>query len=164
MKTKLLKTMEQLMAMYIFQYDYLYTSAEVEKLHHHLLAAYRRHCPHGWSNGPNDGYFFEYLCTHLLAAERTTELKSLLLDFDWLYIKLQKCPLHQLLNDYDLLPDPELQTIKKVLSQWVNGLQPDREQLANYLLSQLADQTASEIQKLLNQLKEISSEWQPPLS
>ncbi len=155
---------QQYLGLHAFQYDYLYTSAEVEKLHHHLLAAYRRHCPHGWSNGPNDGYFFEYLCAHLLAAERTTELKSLLLDFDWLYIKLQKCPLHQLLNDYDLLPDLELQTIKKVLSQWVNGLQPDREQLANYLLSQLADQTASEIQKLLNQLKEISSEWQPPLS
>ena len=154
----------QYLGLHAFQYDYLSTSAEVEKLHQHLLAAYRRHCPHGWSNGPNDGYFFEYLCTHLLAAERTTELKSLLLDFDWLYIKLQRCPLHKLLSDYDLLSDPELETIKKVLSNGVNGLQPDREQLANYLLSQLAELTAPEIQKLLNQLKEIASEWQPPLS
>lgn len=154
----------QCLSLHAFQYDYLYTSAEVEKLHHHLLAAYRRHCPHGWSNGPNDGYFFEYLCTHLLAAERTTELKSLLLDFDWLYTKLQRGPLHKLLSDYDLFPDRELETIKKVLSHWVNGLQPDREPLANYLLSQLVAQPAAEIQKLLNQLKEISSEWQPPLS
>ena len=149
------------MGLHAFQYDYLSTSAEVEKLHQHLLAAYRRHCPHGWSNGPNDGYFFEYLCTHLLAAERTTELKSLLLDFDWLYIKLQNGPLHKLLSDYDLLPDPELKIIKKVLSRGINWLQPDREQLANYLLSQLAELTVPEIQKLLNQLKEIASEWQP---
>ena len=151
----------QYVGLHAFQSDYLSTSAEVEKLHQHLLAAYRRHCPHGWSNGPNDGYFFEYLCTHLLAAERTTELKSLLLDFDWLYIKLQNGPLHKLLSDYDLLPDPELKIIKKVLSRGINWLQPDREQLANYLLSQLAELTVPEIQKLLNQLKEIASEWQP---
>lgn len=53
-------------------------------LHIKLLNAYRRKCPKGWPSGPNDGYFLQNLCGHLLAAKRVERAVTLLTDPHWL--------------------------------------------------------------------------------
>ena len=148
-------TTKNYMSLHRFQYDYLSACTEVDLLHTHLLAAYRRQCQHGWVSGPNDGYFFEYLCYHLFAAERYNELKSLLLDFDWMWAKLQVCSLHLLRKDYEILQDNDLNLIKKALLQAVPKAKHDRENLALQLLKSLRVNSSPELDNLLNQLKEL---------
>lgn len=56
-------------------YDYAARVADHRKvLHRQLLNAYHARCPSGWHTGPNDGYFFEYLCIHLIALEEWDKL------------------------------------------------------------------------------------------
>src|ERR1019366_5819691 len=43
-------------------------TADVAALHRVLLDAYPVKCSAGWASGPNDGYFLERLCSHMLAA------------------------------------------------------------------------------------------------
>ncbi|EIJ43427.1 NB-ARC domain-containing protein [Beggiatoa alba B18LD] len=147
-----------------YQHDYLCEFADLDKLHTHLLAAYRRYCqPHGWAKGPDDGYFFEYLCLHLLAAERTRELKTLLMDFDWLNNKLRATYLHNLIQDFDLLEDDtDVTTVKQALQRAANVLVKDKHKLADKLLEQLWGKPSSDIQTLLNQAKEVTPDWHPP--
>jgi len=57
-------------------------------LHRALLDAYRRKCPDGWPSGPNDGYFLEKLCSHLVAAGSTEQAAALLKSARW---GLAKC-------------------------------------------------------------------------
>lgn len=151
-------------SLHAFQYDYLYEEADLEKLHAHLLAAYRRHCgQHGWLSGPNDGYFFEYLCVHLYRLGRANELRSLLLDFDWLQSKLQATTLYSLLNDYELLEDRALDLVKKALYEGAYVLLSNKQELANQLLNHLWDNKQAkdnkDIQALLHQAKEILPNW-----
>jgi len=142
----------------VFQHDFICTDAELEKLHDHLLAAYRRQCgQHGWAKGPNDGYFFEYLCMHLHQAGRLAELKALLLDFDWINTKLQTNTIHSILNDYEYLEDQDTDLVKDTLQQALPILLKDKALLAEQLLSYLSTKPATDIQKLLNQAKEVST-------
>jgi hypothetical protein len=69
-------------------------------LHNELLDAYRRRCPDGWHEGPNDGYFFQQLVYHLIHSERADELHRLLHDFRWLQAKLQATDIIQTAEDY----------------------------------------------------------------
>jgi DNA polymerase III delta prime subunit len=152
-------------SLHTFQHDYLIAEAELDKLHGHLLAAYRRHCDqqHGWISGPNDGYFFEHLCKHLYHAGRHNELKSLLLDFDWLQTKLQATSIHILLNDYEWIENDDIEVIKKTLYDAAVVLQTNKEELANQLLDRLYYEKSvadnKDIQSLLNQAKETSPNW-----
>jgi hypothetical protein len=130
-----------------------------------LLAAYRRQCDqHGWVNGPNDGYFFEYLCMHLHYAERDNELKLLLLDFDWIQNKLQATSVHALLNDYEWLEAAEIEKVKKALSDSALLLLENKQELPTQLLDNLwGDESLKDnkdIQALLNQAKELAPDWQ----
>ena len=74
-------------------------------LHQRLLDAYWKRCTDGWPTGPNDGYFFENLCDHLIAAEKVDECVALARDPHWL---LNKCE-HQLVlsldQDYEVVLD-----------------------------------------------------------
>ena len=56
-------------------------------LHTRLLEAYQRICPDGWWSGPDDGYFFNHLRDHLIAAGRGGELADLLHELRWLEAK-----------------------------------------------------------------------------
>jgi WD40 repeat protein len=56
-------------------------------LHTRLLDAYRSTCSDGWRTGPNDGYFFDHLRTHLIAAGQVSELADLLHQLRWLETK-----------------------------------------------------------------------------
>ncbi|KHD05381.1 hypothetical protein PN36_11900 [Candidatus Thiomargarita nelsonii] len=146
--------------------DYEYLEAEAERLDEHLLAAYRRQCgQHGWVSGPNDGYFFEYLCMHLHSAGRDNELKLLLLDFDWIRNKLEATSVLALLNDYEWLEDTDLERVKNVLSRGALVLLKNKQELATQLLENLwgdkSLQDNKNIQALLNQAKELVPDWQP---
>ncbi len=56
-------------------------------LHQKLLDAYQNRCLNGWWSGPNDGYYFQHLRHHLIAAGRDDEALALLMNFDWLQAK-----------------------------------------------------------------------------
>jgi len=147
-----------------FQHRYVQAEADLEKLHNHLLAAYRRQCgQHGWITGPNDGYFFEYLCMHLHHARRHSELKLLLLDFDWINNKLLATNAHALLSDYEWSEDKDIEIMKKTLYEAAPVLHTNKPELANQLLDRLwGNKTLKEnkdIQALLNQAKETSPNW-----
>lgn len=72
-------------------------------LHDELVIAYRQRCAAGWPTGPNDGYFFQNLRRHLMAAGKTDELVALLLDLDWLEAKCVAGLVHDLQTDYSLV-------------------------------------------------------------
>jgi hypothetical protein len=163
-KRGLVKNQESYITLHTFQHDYLCHYAELEKLHGHLLAAYRRCCgTHGWADGPQDGYFFQHLNTHLYEAGRHRELKMLLLDFDWLQASLRANTLHILLHDYQLLEeDQELALVKKALRNIIPALLQDKTQLAIHLLNFLWNKSLPGIQTLLNQAKDMAPDWAPP--
>src|SRR5688572_15107926 len=52
-------------------------------LHQTLLDAYRARCTGGRASGPNDGYFLQQLCSHLLAADHIDDAIALLTDVPW---------------------------------------------------------------------------------
>jgi len=155
---------ERYLSLHTFQHDYLLAESELDKLHSHLLAAYRRQCDqHGWVSGPNDGYFFEFLCMHLYQANRQNELKLLLVDFDWMQKKLQATSIYGLLNDYEWLEDKALDTIKKTLYESALVLVSDKAELPNQVLDRLwgkkSLQNNKDIKALLNQAQEASPNW-----
>jgi hypothetical protein len=157
---------QRTLSLHTFQREYLEVEAELEKLHEHMLAAYRRQCSqHGWVSGPNDGYFFKYLCMHLHYAGRDNELKQLLLDFDWIQNKLKATTVPALLNDYEWLEDKDIERVKNVLSEAALPLLKNKQELANQLLDNLwgdeSLQDNKDIQALLNQAKEAAPDWQP---
>jgi len=44
-------------------------SKDIKAIHNTLLEAYWSKCRGGWHTGPNDGYFFENLCHHIISNE-----------------------------------------------------------------------------------------------
>ena len=96
------------------QYDYVRNqTSDLSILHKRLLDAYTRLFGSGWHNGPNDGYYFQYLAYHLFHAEQKEDLKELLLNFRWLQAKLDATDINPLISDYDFLPnDPDMQNPK----------------------------------------------------
>lgn len=146
-----------------FQRDYVLNESDVDKLHNHLLAIYRRHCgQHGWVSGTNDGYFFQNLCLHLYNAGRINELRSLLIDFDWIYNKLKVTSLHDLLNDYEWLEEDQvISTIKHALYDAATVLLDDKKQLPVQLLDALwpKKNSSQDMQALLNQAQELVPDW-----
>ncbi|OQW93776.1 MAG: hypothetical protein BWK79_09370 [Beggiatoa sp. IS2] len=158
------KIPHRVISLQLFQYDYLVAEADVDKLHTHVLAAYRRQCAqHGWISGPDDGYFFEYLGYHLIQAGRRNELRQLLVDYDWLHRKLLATSIHSLTNDFEWLEDKSLEALKQALYESVIVLASDKQELANQLLDRLWETQAAknnkDIQAVLNQAKETSPNW-----
>jgi len=163
--SSLLTLQEDYISLHSFQHSYLTAEADLDKLHNHLLAGYRRYCgQHGWLNGPHDGYFFEHLSMHLVQAGRSQELKSLLLDFDWIDKKLHHTSVHAVLTDYELLEHKEIEILKKTLYEAAPILINNKAQLATQLLDRLWGNKSlkdnKDIQALLNQAKEAAPHWQ----
>ncbi len=162
----LLQINNESLSLHSFQRDYLLLdNSEIEKLHAHLLAVYRRLCgQHGWLSGPDDGYFFQHLCIHLHHANRLNELKLLLLDFDWMEKKLNATSIYSLLSDYEWLEDNTLEFVKNALSEASSVLNADKNDLATQLLDRLWEvkelKNNKDIQALLNQAKELAPNWQ----
>lgn len=56
-----------------------------------------------WEKGPNDGYFFESLCGHLLGAGRLDDAVTLLTDLPWVEAKCAAKLVFSLQDDYQLV-------------------------------------------------------------
>jgi hypothetical protein len=151
------------LSLHSFQYDYIIDFSDLDKLQARLLSAYARQCQQGWINGVNDGYYYDYLCYHLAASKRNKEIKSLLLDFDWLKRKLEVSSLQSLLHDYEYVNDPDLKSVQQALLDSAAEIILDPSHLALQLLNHLWENPSKDIQSLLNQAREIYPSWEPPM-
>ncbi|MEY3219479.1 MAG: hypothetical protein RIT27_836 [Pseudomonadota bacterium] len=151
------------LSLHSFQHDYILDFSDLDKLQARLLSAYARQCQQGWLNGVNDGYYYDYLCYHLFAAKRSKEIKSLLLDFDWLKHKLEVSSLQSLLRDYEFVTDPDLKAVQQALFDSAADIILDPTHLALQLLNNLWENSSKDIQSLLNQAREIYPAWEPPM-
>ncbi|MEO0459076.1 MAG: NB-ARC domain-containing protein, partial [Cyanobacteria bacterium P01_A01_bin.114] len=135
------------------QYDYITKQIEdLPALHQRLLAAYAEKCDQGWASGPQDGYFFEQLVKHLMAANKVNELSALLLDYNWLQTKLRVNGINDLLIDYDWLPNHKaLNLVQSTLRLSAHVLVTQPEQLTERLCGHLMGDPQLEIKALLDQ-------------
>ena len=69
-------------------------------LHQELLDAYGKECPSGSPSGPDDGYFFQNLCEHLIAAGKLDDAIELLTDLPWIEAKCKAKLVFSLQDDY----------------------------------------------------------------
>jgi len=85
------------------QFDYIRTQVkDIKAAHQHLLDKYRLVLSNGWPSGPNDGYFFQNLITHLIADNRLHDTVSLLTSFEWIETKCEKGLIFDLVEDYKI--------------------------------------------------------------
>jgi WD40 repeat protein len=121
------------------QHDFLRLNIpSLVEVHAALVGGYRAAAPKGWSNGPDDGYFFQHLPQHFFAGDRLAELKALLCNYDWLAAKLRATNINALLADYDLVgSDPDLTPIGQALRLSIPALARDPLHLAGQLLGRL---------------------------
>ena len=168
----LLKTQGQephrLVTVHDLQYDYLQAVAGegLQVLHGCLLNAYTQKCHDGWATGPNDGYFFEHLAYHLDAAHRQGELRSLLLDYEWLWTKLKAMDVPSLRRDYFFLKeDKALQAVDGALQLSAHVLSHDVAQLPSQLTGRLLSQKSPAILGFLAGIRERHKQsWLRPLT
>uniref|UniRef100_A0A8C4PYV2 CARD domain-containing protein n=1 Tax=Eptatretus burgeri TaxID=7764 RepID=A0A8C4PYV2_EPTBU len=64
-------------------------SNEMPALHDELLCKYRKRCADDFTQLPNDGYIYHYLCYHLVQAGQLENLRRLMFSLDWLNSKLR---------------------------------------------------------------------------
>jgi WD40 repeat protein len=145
--------------------------ADLPARHNQLLAAYQVQCSGGWHAGPQDGYFFEHLAYHLMAANRSAELARLLLDFRWLQAKLEATDINRLQADYDRLKtippayQEPIQLVRDTLQLAAHILAKDKTQLAGQLMGRLQSFSINEIQALLAQVSNVTRRpWLCPLT
>ena len=83
-------------------YDFVTRMAnDVVRLHSKILDAYRKQCPDGWANGPNDGYFFQFLVHHMIEAGRWEEVSRVLSDLFFLEAKCLATGVIELQRDFE---------------------------------------------------------------
>lgn len=135
--------------------------------HGRLVDGYRSLCPDGaWSQGPNDGYFFDNIAYHMAQANRAQELHRLLLDYDWLRVRLAVGGVIRLLADFAQQPMPaDVEAVDRalVLSAASLAARPDR--LASQLTDRLAGLSSPGIDRLLEQIRDRAPRpWICPLT
>jgi WD40 repeat protein len=110
-------------------------------------------CQHGITK--DHLYCLRHLPTHLAEVGRDDDLRSLLLNFNWLQTKLEATDPNALIADYDYLPeDKDLQLVQSAIRLSANVLARDARQLAGQLTGRLLGNEASNIQALLKQAAE----------
>jgi WD40 repeat protein len=98
-------------------HDYIVRAAgDLSQLHQRLLVGYGWRCHRSWASGPDDGYFFENLCSHLHAVGRDRSLTVLLCDFRWMTARLVAGGMLPLLRDYEIIQFPEGSDLGVLLS------------------------------------------------
>ncbi len=141
-------------------------------VHQRLLDAYAAHSPTGWPSGPNDGYFFEHLPSHLDAAGHSQEVRTLLTEFAWINNKLQATNIGSVLADFDRRTlDEDARFVASALRLSAGSLATNATQLAGQLLGRLLASASPGIQQLLqsavsalppNMLRPIVPSLKPP--
>lgn len=157
-------------------------------LHRRLVDGYAARCREnpaqagtaGWATGPDDGYYFQHLGLHLVAAGLRLDLQNLLFDFNWFTAYLnctnllsgRRGDLYSLLLDFELAhsvaldrQSAELRLIEEALRMAAPMLTRDPGQLAPQLIGRLLPFTEPEIQGLLRQAENWTAEpWLRPLA
>ncbi len=149
------------------QHDFMIKRAgDLLMIHQGLLGRYKERCSNGWPSGPNDGYFFQHLAYHLSQAQRSEEIRSLLLDFDWIEAKLQATDVPSLLSDYDRADsDEDLSLIQGAIELSAHVLFRDPEQLPGQLTGRLVGIKIPSLESLIMQIpNRITYPWLRPLS
>jgi len=149
------------------QFDFVRKQTDnLQSLHIRLLDSYHKKCPDGWPTGPNDGYFFQHVISHLKEAGKDEELESLLLNFKWIRCKLEKTNINSLLTDYVFsLNNEDLQIVAKALKLSSPALAIDKNQLPCQLYGRLMAQDSPLIKAMLVQVKPRRGEpWLYPLT
>ena len=133
------------------------------KGHRYLVEAYARMSLDGWASGPDDGYFLQHLCGHLVAAGRRDEAVDLLMDAPWIERSVNAGLIHGLIEAYNLfltqlegISDDVARALRLVqgalrLSQHV--LAPHPEELPSQLHGRLVGGENQSIQHLLEELR-----------
>jgi WD40 repeat protein len=149
------------------QYKYLLAiQDDLPSLHNQLLEAYRRKSSGAWFSVPSDGYFFQHLGYHLVAAGRINELQQLQFDFIWLQAKLDATDVSSAIADFDFFPnDKASQLVQKTLRRSAHILVQDKKQLAGQLIGRLLSYQLPKIQAMLEQAKQQRTGcWLRPLT
>ena len=107
-------------------------------LHRVLLDAYRKKCPDGWASGPNDGYFLENLCTHLVAGGQAEDAAALLGSARWGLVKCGAGLVFSLDRDYEeVAQDEALGLIHGALRLSMHVVAQDPAQFASQMVGRL---------------------------
>ena len=148
------------------QYDYITKQVgDPSRRHQQLLDAYRIRCKQGWASGPQDGYFLRQLTRHMSGAGMRHELRSLLLNSDWLRVQLYVNEINALPIDYGRMPnDNVLKLLRSTLQLSTHVLALHPEQLTERLWGHLRDKKQPEFVNLLGQVAtQKLSVWLQPL-
>jgi len=137
----------------------------MQGLHMRLLEAYRQDTARYGTFGPNDGYFFQHLAYHLIAAKRKEELRELLLNIKWLQAKLDTTSINDLISDYDfLLEEEDLRLVQGAIRLSAHILSRDKTLLPEQLYGRLMGLKSNRLQAMVNQIgNDISKPWLRPI-
>jgi WD40 repeat protein len=141
------------------------TAGETAALHRRLLDAYRVRCPTGWPGGPDDGYFFYYLCDHLHAAGLDHEIEQTLMQFPWIKAKVQATDVGALLSDYENLHPPGASELGVLLSalRMAAPVVRSPSDLAGQVYAHLLARQSEAIRSFLTSIS-VGSPWLRPLN
>ncbi len=134
--------------------------------HGKLLDAYATEAGGRWSQGPNDGYYFQSIAYHLTEAGRKEELLHLLFDFKWLRTKLMSTDVHNLLADFAYVKEIEAaELLQRGIRLSAHVVALDANQLAGQLMGRmLSKQDDSLIGPLLESVsQDAETNWLKPM-
>lgn len=102
----------------------------------------------------------------MLQSGRKGELRSILLDFNWLQTKLEAIDVNSLMRDYDYLPDDHnASLVQNAIRLSAHLLARDKMHLRSQLYGRLITQEAPEIQNTLDQSRQCDTScWLRPLT
>jgi WD40 repeat protein len=135
-------------------------SEQVRLTHKDLLQSYRKQCPHHWSDGPADGYFFENITWHLRKAGQVEDAFSLVMDLPWINAKLRACGIISVLSDYEWCASDnrDARLVQEALHLSAHVLATHPNQLASQLLSRLPPGSSEAVDLIRAQ----SHQWSGP--
>jgi WD40 repeat protein len=137
------------------------------KEQHQRLVDYYMADDQSWHTKPtSDRYLWHHLAYHLSGASKTSELRALLFNFDWLQAKLDATDANALIADYDFLPDAlGLSLVQSAIRLSAHILVQDKKQLKGQLFNRLLSYEVPEIQTMLEQAKQWKAvAWLRPLT
>jgi WD40 repeat protein len=120
-----------------------------------------------WHTKPtSDRYLWHHLAYHLSGSSKTSELRALLFNFDWLQAKLDATDVNALIADFDFLSNaPDLSLVQSAIRLSAHILAQDKTQLAGQLLGRLLRFELPEIQVMLENVKRWKgASWLKPLA
>ncbi len=126
----------------------------VNKWREETLPALHLRLVRAWDELPQlpNAYAWRWIPYHLVKAGRIGDLRRLLLDFDYLQLKLDKTDPNSLIADYSLAEsDASLTSVQLALRLSAHVLANNPRQLASHLAARLLGSTDSGVRRLLSQ-------------